>query len=657
MNRKYHLTTLLVFVILSGICSSVPLMAQEEIPIDSIQVVKPPASTDSIKPHTPIIEIDSLAVSYFQSSFDNLKLGQLNPYDTTITYFQQYDPLTNHNKLYSTLSNIGLAAKNQVFTPPLSTGYSTTFESFNNYIFTNSDVKYYELNQPFTELFYVMGSKKEQNLQVTFSRELFKDFTFGLQFGLNSSPGPYTNSKSNDSRVYFTTRYQTPNKRYGVLANYLHNKLEMQENGGIVNDSAFELTNESDRRVIAVNLNSAENMVKKSGFYVEQYFNLLKPVNQHDSTSRKIDVGSLSYSVLYERNQSIYQDPSDIHDFYIGHLPPIDSTSTFDSLYQEKISNTLKWSSLGYQENGEDKHFYLYFGITQNHLIQSYAYDSVDNIYNQLIPLAGLGINIGRSFYLNVDAKYVTGDYNGGDYYLSGVLNQFLGRKDKNAGEFSAGLQLINRTPDWYFNKYNSNHYQWNNTLKKEQYSIMNASYSYRDLILGGKFYTVVNHTYFSDSMQPTQIEKGESVLQLFIEGTIPWKSVGLNARVVYQETSQPNVIRVPRFTGTMDLYFKRLIFKEAATLKTGFQVTYFSSYFADAYMPELRVFYLQNEKKIGNYPYVDFYVTLVVKRARLFFKWAHLNGYLGDFQYYSSPHYPTRDARLYFGVSWRFHD
>jgi hypothetical protein len=73
--------------------------------------------------------------------------------------------------------------------------------------------------------------------------------------------------------------------------------------------------------------------------------------------------------------------------------------------------------------------------------------------------------------------------------------------------------------------------------------------------------------------------------------------------------------------------------------------------------MPELRAFHIQNEKQIGNYLFADFYVTLQVKTARLFFKAANLTSYLGNYTYYLAPHYPARDARFYFGISWRFHD
>jgi hypothetical protein len=106
-----------------------------------------------------------------------------------------------------------------------------------------------------------------------------------------------------------------------------------------------------------------------------------------------------------------------------------------------------------------------------------------------------------------------------------------------------------------------------------------------------------------------------------------------------------------------MDIYFRTHIFKKAAVLQTGFQLMYFSEYYADAYMPELRMFYIQNNQKIGNYPYLDVYLTLMVKRVRIFVKMSHLNSYLGDYRYYMAPSYPARDARFSFGASWRFHD
>jgi len=603
---------------------------------------------------------DSLVVVYFKGNIENLKLNKYIIIDTNTYNFQRYNPLNVNNRMYSTLSNIGLAARNFVFSPNPSTSYELSSLAFKNYIYDRSSVKYYKPYVPYTELNYVMGSHREQNFSVIFTRRIFRGFTFGVDYALNFSPSddsPYLRSGSNNQRVFFTSQYYTKNKRYGLIASYLRNNIQVEENGGIISDSIFENDIETDRRLIAVNLMKANNSVKQSNFFIEQYFNLLSPKNKKDSIKRKIDLGSITYSFSYLKNQMIFTDGNPATPFYLGHSAPLDTISTYDSLYQDEYKNTLRWSNIGYHDDPTSKLFYLFAGVSHSYIKQMLPYDSVSTTYSQISTFGGLAFNFGRSFHLDADANLVFGGYNNGDFAINSILQQYLGNEDRNIGYLKFGLNLINRTPAWYFNNYQSNLYRWTNELKKEKQLIISGSYNYKQFSVGAKFFTIENYTYLDDSVKPKQINKGETILQITAEGTIPINKFGVNTRVVYQTTSQPNVIRFPTVTGVLDIYFRTSIFKKAAILQTGFQFTYFTDYYADAYMPELRLFYLQNEKKIGNYPYADFYVTLMVKRARLFFRAAHFNGYFGDYRYYLAPSYPAQDARFYFGASWRFHD
>lgn len=602
---------------------------------------------------------DSLNVVYFNGSIENLKLNNFTYIDTNTYGIQNYDPLTKNDRLFATLSNIGQASRNMVFSPTLAPGYYTGLKTFSNYMTHNSKIKYYRLFVPYTELNYVMGSKREQNFNVIFTRQIFTGFTFGINYALNFSPSddsPYNRNGVNNQRVYATAQYYTPNKRYGLIANYVFNKLVVEENGGITYDSLFEDNIESDRSIIPVKLGDAENFMKKSGFYIEQYFNILSPRNK-TGKKHKIDPGHVSYAFQYQRNQFIYTDGEEYSDFYFNNSIPLDSASTYDSLYQSKFENTIRWSNIGYQDDPASKIFYMFLGVSMSQTQQMLPYDSISTSINQTKSFGGVAFNFGKSFLLNADAYYITGNYNNGDYGVNGTLRQYLGNINRNIGYLKFDLKLISRTPDWYYNKYQSNYYRWDNNLDKENFLIIKGTYNYKHLSAGVEFTTVGNYTYMSDSIRPKQLSKGETVLKVFAEGRIPMNKFGVDTRLVYQKTSQPNVIRVPEFTGIVDMYFRSTIFKKAATLQTGFQVTYFTKYYADAYMPELRLFYIQNEKEIGNYPYADFYLTLMVKRAKLFFKVAHFNSYFGNYTYYLTPHYPARDASFYFGASWRFHD
>ncbi len=631
----------------------------------SIEIKNNIADSLSIKKSKPkpdfklTTHIDSNDVQFFYGTLDSLKAEEFHPIDTCTLYFQQYDPLYHGNNFYSTLSNIGLAHKNLAFTPALSVGYQFANIHFARYSYQNNRVKYYKLFVPYSEIEYVLGSKKEQALSVLLTREIFKGFVFGLDISVINSPGPYERSASDDKRYYFTAQYYTPNKRYGVMANYLRNKITVEENGGIKYDSIFEDNLETNRRIVPIMLesNDAQNQIIESGVYIEQYFNLLKPKSKKDSLKRKVDAGNISWAFQFQRNKRMYSDKDPLVDFYEPFAPAIDSLATFDSLFQQRIHNRLKWSSIGYNDDALSKVFYIYFGANHDNIQQLLPYDSVKTTYNQITPFGGISLKLFKSSHLTAVGRIVLGGYNSGDYRISAKLDQYLGTSKRNIGQLHFGLNMSGRTPSWFYSEYQSNRFRWKNDLKKEQIMVLSGAYQFRALKAGVDFSSFSNYTYLNDSVKPEQIGTPTSVLKIYIKGNLPIGKFGINTRLVYQTTSKPEAIRLPDFFGVLDLYFKSPVFKKAGTLQTGFQFNYFTTFYADAYMPELRAFHIQNEKKIGNYVFADFYVTLKVKTARLFFKAANLTSYLGNYTYYAAPHYPARDARFYFGINWRFHD
>lgn len=624
------------------------------VPDTTITGVKPPPLPEDVLP--VLSKADSLRVAYFIGSIDSLKSEAFHPIDTNILRVHQYDPLEYGNLFYSTLSNIGLAHKNFIYTPQISSGYQLNSLQFDKYMYFNSEVKYYQQIIPFTDLHYTMGPNKEQNFYLLFSRELFRGFSIGIDLGIVQSPGEYVNSKSDNNKVFFTGQYYTRNRRYGIIANYLRNKIEVQENGGIVNDSIFEYNIQADRSIIPVNLTTDKNLIIQSGFYIEQYFNLLKPRPKNDSLNRKIDAGNISYAIHYQRNQKIYTgDP--MEDFYESFAPAIDSTDTFDSLSQIRLRNTFKWSNQGYSADKLSEVFNLSFGAHYDFIEETLPYDSIKTTFNQIIPFAGISLKLFKSSHLKANANLILGDYNGGDFNINAELDQFLGTEFWNFGKLHIQLQLTSQMPSRFYSEYQSNRFRWSNDFKKENILKLSGSYQYKFMKAGFNFTTLNNYTYLNDTIQPQQYELPFTVLQVFAEGNVPIKKFGIDTRLVYQVSSNTEVLRIPMFVGLMNIYFRSDVFKKAATLQTGFQFSYFTSYYADAYMPELRRFYLQNEKEIGNYLYADVYVTLQIKTATIFVKYSHLNSLLGYYNYYLAPHYPARDARFYFGAAWRFHN
>jgi len=614
------------------------------------------AKTDSTASSGWIDENDSIDVFYYQGSMLNLKLDSLTHIDTTITEVHQYDWVFRGNNSFSTLSNVGFAHTNLSFSPFVLPGFSNSWPYYSRYLFTNKQIKYYKLLKPYTELFYVMGPKKEQEFQVVFSRDLYKGLTFGMNLNLVSSYGNYKRSRSNNNNGYLTLGYITPSRRYGVNVNYMYNKMVMQENGGIADDSYFTGNLETDRSVIPINLANAENTLKETSVFVEQFFNLSKPVPKNDTINR-LDLGSIFYSWHYKKNYYLFTDSDPLASFYDTLLVPLDSMQTYDSTGLRFITNKIGWTSVGYQEDMDNKPFYVYANLAHGLITRRLPFDSVETTWNQMNVSGGVGVNIKESFYLKGTGYLYFGGYNSGDFGIKGTINQYIGNINKNIGEMVLGMEIISKTPWWFYNSSNSNHFRWSNSLNKETYLILTGKYSYKNINAGVNFTTIKNYTYLNDSIKPAQLDKAETVMKIFLQGNIPVGKFGIDTKLMYQTTSRPNTIRIPTFHGAMNLYFKSPVFKRAATLQTGFQLRYFTAYYANAYMPELRAFYLQNDVQIGNYLWADFYLTLKVQRARLFFKIANVTGYFEGNNYWLAPHYPDRDARFYFGVTWRFHD
>ncbi|PKP51162.1 MAG: hypothetical protein CVT92_13400 [Bacteroidetes bacterium HGW-Bacteroidetes-1] len=603
------------------------------------------------------IKIDSTEVLFFNRSFDSLYLGKISSVDTSLNTVSQFDVLSRSIETISTLSNAGTAYKSQLFSLPFNNGFDMEQHAFSKYIFKSNDVEYLDPFLPFTELNYMMGSKKEQQLNARFNRQMAPRLFLGMDFRLISSPGSYKSNGIENNTVYFTLRYSVKNERYGVLGNYRHSKLVIKENGGISNDEDFESNQETDRRIIDVNLTDANNTLKQSGFSLEQYFILSPPQKKlPDSveSDQRFHLGRITHQMEYLRNQLIYNEKNSLLDFYKPYDIILDSARTYDSIYQAALRNRFYWSNLSYKKHKEDIPFYIYGGVELLNALQS------DSTFSRKIwqvnPFGGVQISLFRSFYVDGTVKLITGNYSAADFHFDGGIKQYLGTESRNLGSLFFRIKLMNQSPTWFQERYYSNHFRWVNDFNALKNISFKAGYNIKGITLGGNFHIIDKHIYMNSDARPKQTTGTIKVIHLFSNFHFHPGKFDIYGTFNYQISDNDTIIHLPTFSSKLRFAFTQEIFAGAATLQPGFDLNWFSSYYADAYMPALRSFYIQNEKKVGNYPYLDVYLALKVKRARIFVQYANVIGLAGNYTYYTTPHYPMRDARFYFGVSWRFY-
>jgi hypothetical protein len=129
----------------------------------------------------------------------------------------------------------------------------------------------------------------------------------------------------------------------------------------------------------------------------------------------------------------------------------------------------------------------------------------------------------------------------------------------------------------------------------------------------------------------------------------------------VYQKCENENILDLPEITYFGSTYLSQVFHFKATggklTAMIGFDLAYNSRYYADAYMPPLASFIRQDEKQLGNYPYLDVFLNLQLKRFRFFLKMQHMNSGWIDRDYFSVLHYPRNERDVRFGLTWTFYD
>lgn len=659
VNKRLISFSIIVFF---TILLSYPAFSQQ----DKIPLIKVGSTELAKVDSTELVKVDSMQVPYFTQSFDSLFLGKPHLIDTALFNASYFDPLDKADQLYATLSNTGLAHKVLFFNPNNNIGFDMTNTANEANLKTTKNLRFFNPLIPYSQINYTMGSKKEQQLGVSFAREFFPRMVIGIDYKLDNSPGPYFNSKTDNTSVAFSGNYRTKNNRYGIAAYYFWNKLEQQENGGILDDSLFINNIETDRRVINVELRDANNQIKFSGFGWEQYFNLsAAPKTAVDSSmqpKKRIQTGRVKHTFAYQRNQFLYTDKTPTASFYSTYDPLLDTIQTMDSIYVQVIRNSLVWNSLGYKIPDSPPPFYLYFGaehaaykLSQNSLVDT-VFQSENKNYDQLSFLGGLQLNLFKSTRIFADANLIVGGHQNGDWKLNTRWNQYIGTETRNLGAFDIQLNINSLSPKWIYNDYLSNHFRWNNDFDRSNTFNLKASYLFKFLSISVGQTTIDKYTYFDKTAKPRQISGTLNIRSISGKIKLRKGKFDIHAIVYYQKPDIDSVLHLPEFGANLKFAFSQALFDNAAVMQPGFNLRWFSAYYADAYMPALRSFYVQNETKVGDYPYLDVYLALKVKRANIYVQYANLLGLTGDYNYFTTPHYPMRDTRFYFGVNWRFY-
>jgi hypothetical protein len=535
-----------------------------------------------------------------------------------------------------------------------------------NAVFMNTQV-------PFTELDWSFAgtvANSEQTFRVRHSQNINRFINFGLIYDIVFSLGQYNYQRSEDKTFTFYSSYT--GEKYKVYFSAGINNLLSYENGGIINISDLNQPNTIDVPTKLGDLDKANSDLKNRNILLVQRYTIGgNPVVKKDSTSHKRSgffglSGTFSHIFIYESNARTYKDANPTSGFYDTIF--ITKTVTSDSIYSRTIKNTVRFDF----STDETRKFTLGGGAGIRNEISRYYYIvptpfpffAAPSVLheNSYVLVGKLYNNIGNKFgWLATGELYATG-YRAGDFNLNGEITKSFDWKKGRASWLITG-SMMNTQPSIWYDRWGGNDFEWNNNLKKEFRIDLGTSFKYpaRKTELKLNYAIIKNYVDFDTTAYPSQYSGGLSVASASVKNELRAWKFHLASDVIIQKSSNSEILDLPLVTVRSAGYFEHLIrfTKTGGKLSTqlGVDVTYNTVYHPYAYMPATGRFYRQDNVTAGDYPFINVFLNLKIKRTRIFVMFDHVNAKLMGYNYEMVPSYPMNIRMLRYGLAWTFYD
>lgn len=607
--------------------------------------------------------VQSWVISGYGAFSDSTKL------DTLLDNYQIYNPVFINSITSSYVGNYGTPALNNDFFNRNSKVDFFFLKSREAYLLTPARIQYHNTRTPFTRLdFGQTGNKavkNESRFNFLHTQNVNPHLNLTLKIDMAKSAGQYNAQESKNNFVTFYSSYNSDN--LNIYSGFITNTIKNNENGGLTNDSL--LFNGYETQDLNTNLNASKSSFKATYYFLNGEYRFGKIIETETDTGLFRPIFGISLSTQYERHKQLFTDEEDPANTFFDNT--FYGTDYFtDSIRFNKLDNIFQ---LKQYENTERKTSFgkrAFLGIdfintvlpgrdsTKLAGVDTSKYESIVKNYSNLYIGAGIFREKGKFWNWDFDGKIYLIGQKAGQTELSGTISKpFTVFKDSLASLVIGGF-INNTVADYFQQEFYSNHYRWNNNFNMEQRMDVNGSIiSPRfKLKLTGNYAILNNFIYNNYEGIPAQTDKQLLILSAFADKDFKHRNLHFRIRALWQQASNEDLIHIPDFSAFVSAYYKFVVSKVLFT-QIGFDTRYNTKYYADAYSPSTGLFYLQNEKKYGNYPYIDVYANLRLKRTIVFFKMVNIGTNFLDGEYITTPHYPMPRSSFRFGISWLFYD
>ena len=562
----------------------------------------------------------------------------------------------------------------------------TFARSYDAYTARLENVPFYNGKSALTNMTYLESGQKryrEEHFELVHSQNINPSTSANVSYKARSTMGRYDWQRTKNHALSVGVAHT--GKRYSIHAAYMNNMVDTRENGGVVGewaiaDTVFEMPSGVPMRLAS---SEAHNKYRNNAVFVKQAIAIpLERVTEYDFSVADLSAIYVGHQFEYNSWSKVYTDKRGTYSNERGHYNKetgewesednlsyyddwfISPETTRDSISERLISNKLfvqvqPWDRYGAISTidggvGYDIHTYSYLRL-QDYVRGDMTRDKRSSWY---IYGAASGM-IKRYADWRADAKYHPSGYRGGDLSAGGeiTLRAFIREHPLIlTGRFRYEL----RSPGYWHENLFSNHYVWFNSFNKESETRFEVNFSVPDIALevGAWQGVMTNMIYYGNDSRVAQNPGTVSLTSLYARKDFRFAGFHLDHRALVQISSDEHVLPVPTFSAYLSYYYEFWVVRDVLRVQVGLDGRFNTAYYAPGYNPALSAFYNQREVKIGNYPYLDAFVSAKWKRMRILLKLQHLNQNLfGNGEYFQVARYPLNPRMFKFGISWSFYD
>jgi len=583
------------------------------------------------------------------------------PVDTVPLNYQISNPIDRFSIANSYNGNLGSPIQSKLyFDRPASSDFIFT-NAYYPYLININHATFYNTKTPLSNLDYNTGGSQyrdEDHVKFLFTANIKKNFNIGTTLDYTYAPGEYSNQATQRFSGSLFGSYQ--GKHYSATALFATNDLSNYENGGIVKSTDITFPIAGVLPIdIPTNISGYSNFKQNQIFYNQQYsigFEKQIKTSKDSVKTEYVPVTRFAHTLKYDDVRKRYYEKLVVSTpFYVNTYLPFSFTN--DSSAIQTLSNTFSVSM------AEEFNKWMKFGLTAfiENEIQKYTFNKdslVNNMFQSTTKVGGiLSKQHGQRFTYKVLGELSFLGYKAGDFKLEGNVGGFF-KLWKDTISLTANGFVRSDKPSYFLQQYQSNHFRWENDFASVYRTHLGGTFSIptRSFSLNVSVENITQYIYFDTDAFPAQFSGNIQVFAANLKQDFHVGKFALENNVVYQLSSHPGILPLPDFTLYHNLYYNDLWFK-VLTIQLGVNLRYHTAYYAPNYMPATGQFYNQTTTKIGNYPALNAYINLHLKRTRFFVEYYHVNNLFMNGAYFSMPNYPIDPANVKLGVSWNFYD